>query len=56
MQQDTTCFYFSAMYNQASEIVAIPVERILGPCVYISFASVKDYVYVAMLVNTVEKD
>lgn len=42
--------------NQASEIVAIPVERILGPCVYISFASVKDYVYVAMLVNTVEKD
>ena len=43
-------------YNQASEIIAIPVEQILGPCVYISFASVKDYVYVAMLVNTLEKD
>ena len=39
-----------------SHIIVIPLEHIRTPCVLMSFDDIKDYVYVAPLVNLTEKD
>ena len=36
--------------------IAIPLDHICSPCVFISFGEVKECVYLAVIVNLLEKD
>ena len=41
--------------SENSDVIVIPLEHIRTPCVLMSFDDVKDYIYVAALVNLTEK-
>ena len=42
--------------HNPDDIIAIPLEHIHTPCVFISFDGIQDHIYVAALINLTEKD
>lgn len=42
--------------SENAEIVIVPIEHIRSPCVYMLFSDNMEYLYVAALVNLLEKD
>ena len=42
--------------SENAEIVIVPIEYIHSPCVYMLFSDKAEYLYVAALVNLLEKD